>query len=1031
MTTRLLCVLAVACLSCAPSAEPQGLLATPFGTGAQVKFDAFHRPLPDIPLPNDFATRFDPGSPTGLRLNASMLAATAWEQTSRRGIDALDGWGTYAALSVGFDAPLDVLNVARRHQGDDYDFRDDAVLVVNVTPDSPDFCRPVPLDVREGNFPLVLEQQDVGLPTDPRLRTEQLVFDEANEDLNRNGRLDLGEDTDMDGVLDRGNFARDTDGRFQAMSFYERETDTLILKPVLPMREGTTYAAVLTRRLTDQAGKAVRSPFAFINHAEQTKALEPLRECLPGLGLALDDVAFTWSFTTQTVTTDYVAVRDGLYGKGPLQRLATEYPAEVSELFRLTRNLPAGQSEYLVRGSDLVAVGAELFDAAFGGIDRVAAQAMIDSYRWVDFVAVGQVVSPQFFRRTRGPHGQWGERDDEGAPYPLLPADQQVFELDPVTGAAFTRPEPLTFWLTVPKGRQGRPAPVVVLSHGYTSSKLEAMLYGGFFARLGLATVAIDAVSHGLETDAIEAQVAKALLERHGLGDLFTAVSNDRAFDQNGDGRKDVGADFWSAYLLHTRDVVKQSVMDHLQLLRMLKAFDGQHRWRYDVDRDGAVDLAGDFDGDGTVDVGGPASLHATGASLGGILSAMLGGVEPYLETTLPVAGGAGLADVGVRSTQGGVREAVNLTLLGPFITTQRKSCPSGVPCDPLAQPLELAQWVPDLNRKARLKLADFEREPNDGDTVVIRNVRTGEYRCTRVHSDPSLGRSLIGGAVSADVGDALSVEIYSGALPPRQPEGCEVSAGAVLTHVFSDLQYDVTFQGVTRTKGSPIVAFTTGFGLRRNSAELRRFMGLAQLAIESADPVNFAPFYERWLLEYGTGETVRTRAMVIPTVGDTNVPVATGIALARAAGFVELFAADPRYGKTPNRVLIDQHVIEGVERAGPFINTVGQPVLMDVDFYSRGAVADDFFDVPRLDPPLRLQAVSEKLGGWRGLMLPMSSPTGKHGFDPPKPGAVWDLGSFMFGAMSRYMSTDGRELNLEACNADFSCAYFPQTPPN
>ena len=71
--------LSAACLS----NEPRGIgRAAPAST--TVKFDFFHRPLPDIPLPNDIATRADPTSATGLRLNASLLAPTSFEATLRR-----------------------------------------------------------------------------------------------------------------------------------------------------------------------------------------------------------------------------------------------------------------------------------------------------------------------------------------------------------------------------------------------------------------------------------------------------------------------------------------------------------------------------------------------------------------------------------------------------------------------------------------------------------------------------------------------------------------------------------------------------------------------------------------------------------------------------------------------------------------------------------------------------------------------------------------------------------------------------------
>jgi hypothetical protein len=1030
-----------ALLACAPAAAPDGLAPTPAGSGAMVKFDVYQRPLPEIPLPNDFATRFDPGSPTGLRVNASLVAPTQWESSTRAGLDQLDGWGTFAPLSVAFTEPLDVLNIMRRHIGDDYDFSDDAVYLVDVSPDSPDFCQPVPLDMGNGNFPLVLENQDFGLSTDTRLRTQQLVFDEFNEDVNGNGQLDLGEDTDMDGVLDRGNFARDTDGPFQAMSFYERETNTLIMKPLMPLRENTVYAAVLTRRLVDESGRPVRSPFDYINHTQQTKALAPLKQCLGGLGLALDDVSFTWSFTTQSITRDYKVVRDGLSGLGPMSRLQTDYPAKLSNIFRARRNLPVGQSGYILASNDIDVLVQHVLAAFSGGVPSASRQAIIDSYQYVDYAVIGQFQSPQFFRRTARADGQYsldpealptGSKAGSGALLrdasgnlvdPPLPLYDQIFQLDPLTGDAFVRPETVTFWLSVPKGRHGKPAPVIILGHGYTSTKTEAVNYAGYFAKMGFATLAIDCPSHGLALDDTDVQLARGEAQQLGYDGFVDAlVLNDRAVDLNGDGLKDSGADFWTSYVLHTRDMVRQSAIDYMVLTRLLKSFDGRTRWEYDVNRDGTPELAGDFDGDGTVDVGGDAAIHMLGGSLGGIMSAMVGGVDPNVDTVLPVSGGAGLSDIGVRSIQGGVKQAVNWRMFGPYLATQR---------DPMTQKLQLAEWVPDLNHEARLHVADFAVEPQEGDTVILRNLKTQEYRCTRVHSDPGIGTALIGAAVSSDQGDPLKLEIYSGPLPAQTPQGCRVPAGVSPTQTFDTLGVDVTYQAVTYKAGTPLIAFTDGFGLRRASPETRRFMGLAQLGLEAGDPVNVAPFYERWLLKYGTGEEVATRAMIINSIGDMNVPMATGVQIARAAGYVELFQKDPRYGKTDNQVLIDSHAIEAVERAGPYTNSMGQPVLMDVDFYAQVTGVDDMFDVPRLSPPLRLQGLSDKLGGWRGMMLPMSVPTGRHGLPLPDPSAHWDIGGFMFGTMGHYMQTDGTAFVLQACNTDFSCDYFPKAPPN
>ena len=67
-----------------------------------------HKPLPEIPLPNDFATVVDPSSPTGHRINVSTAAATRWETETRKSIDRLDGWGTFMPVTVAFEKPLDV-----------------------------------------------------------------------------------------------------------------------------------------------------------------------------------------------------------------------------------------------------------------------------------------------------------------------------------------------------------------------------------------------------------------------------------------------------------------------------------------------------------------------------------------------------------------------------------------------------------------------------------------------------------------------------------------------------------------------------------------------------------------------------------------------------------------------------------------------------------------------------------------------------------------------------------------------------------
>ncbi len=998
--------------SCAPS-EGKGLALTQPGTGAQVRFDMYARPLPDIPLPNDFATRYDPSAPNKRRINASMVATTEWERSTRASIDDLDGWGTYQSITVGFEKPLDVHNVLRRHQGDDYDPRDDAAYLLDITRDSPDFCQFVPLDLGEGNFPLTLERPDY-FPNDSHNDSDQLVFEDREEDVNRNGKLDLGEDLDMDGVLDHPNTLFPGDTKLNVLPFYERETNTLIMKPVMPLRESTTYAVVLTRRLLDEDGRPVRSPFDYVNHTQQTQALEPVLDCLPKYGLAREDVAFTWSYTTQSITREFKAVRDGLYGHGSLARLSTEFPAQIKQLYRL-QTLPEGSTAnaYIVTSERFRDAAIEVLKA-LEGRSTLTPQMLnvIDHHKFIDYHVIFSFTSPQFFPRV----------DAEKKPLPLY---KQVMKIDPLTGDAFTRPEDVIVYVTIPKNRRG-PAPAVILGHGYTGGKYDPLIYGGFFARVGLASIGMDNVSHGLGLDPVLLEVARGLLRGKNLEPMYKGlVQDDRAADQNADGIKDPGADFWTSYITHTRDVVRQTSIDYAQLVRILRGFNGVQTWNYDNNRDQKNDLAGDFDGDGVLDIGGTAPIHISGGSLGGIMSALMAGAEPQLDTSVPISGGAGLPDIGIRSTQGGVGEAVNLRMMGPLLITLKNT----------EGKMELWQYLPDLNKLGKAKLGVVTATLKEGDTAVVTNLRSGEHRCGRV-----MANQLLRVAVSSDEGDPLRLDVFDGALPPAPRDGCVVPKDTTPYWTFDKLGVEVKWYagkadaGVVATTldaGTELRALGDGFGLRRQTPEMRRFMGLAQLAIERGDPVNWVPYSDRWNLTYATGEKVETNLLIVNTVGDMKVPVATGAAVARAAGMIELRQRDPRWDKTPNRVLIDNGVVEAVERTGRFKSSRGVPTLVDVEHFSSVTGANDGFDVPRLNPPLRLVGPNPRLGGYSGVVFPMVKPEGTHGFDLPNPGATWNLGAFMVNLLGRFMQTSGRELKFDTCLPNSSCTWLPPIPAN
>lgn len=985
-------------LGCAEPA-PQGLFAAEEGPGPHVVFDVHRTPLPEIPLPNNFATRVDGNSPTLLRVNASIqVAPTEWERETRAALDELSGWGTLAPITVAFSEPLDLDDLVSRHQ-EPAEVGDDALYVVDVTEGSPDFCNPQLYDLGQGHFPTIQDRPEY-YPDEPHASFEQLLYEQENEDLNGNGTLDPGEDTDMDGVLDRPNVLHEGDGRFDVISFYERETNTLIAKPLYPLREKTRYAVVLTKRLRGVDGNPVRSPFGAINHAEQTRALEPLLGCLPGLGLAIEDVAFTWLFTTQSTTEHYVAIREGIYGRGALANLATEFPPGPAILENVRVQESKTTNTKIVPGAQFLQFGSQLFTMYAGSEMSGTREVLEDSLKFVDFYASGALSTPQFFPRE----------DADGAPLPIY---KQRWKVNPATGEAFVRPENVPFLMAVPRDRNG-PAPVVIFEHGHTSSKLDMLLLAGPFSRFGLATISIDSAGHGLGLGATEQLAVTEMVKPYGLEPMAKALLKGRTVDFTGDGIGDSGADFFTSHVIHSRDMIRQTAVDLMQLVRTLRSFDGVRRWEFDVNRDGEPDLAGDFDGDGKVDVGGSAPIYVSGASLGGILASLVGGIEPEIDAIVPILPGGQLSEIGVRASLGQVRDAMVLRLLGPLLLAHPDK--DGVPT--------LYQMVPQGVRGTEVEVAKLPAALTPGKIAVVRNLKTQEWRCARVQPNGHLRV-----AVSSDLGDPLRFEVYDNELPSRPREGCETE-GETPAWTLESFGKDVSFAGRSYAAGSPLAAILEGSGFRRGSPELRRMVGLGQVGLETADPGNFAPFYEQTrTFAYPDGSTVATRSLMVLMTGDSGVPVAAGAALLRAAGHLNYRTEDPRYGKSQQKVLIDTGYVEGVERTGRHINSVGKAVLMDVDSLKDLTSADDGFNIPRLTPPIRLVRKSDKLGGTVGALFPIMSEIGDHSFPVPDPSKPFDLGTLLINIFADYLSTGGERVALEPCMERSNCDWIKPIP--
>ena len=1070
MTRRLLflslCVLA----GCRSGQPIEGLAPARDTGGPRIAFDLTRKPLPEMPFPNDLAARPDPNSPTGLRVNSSLAAPSQLEQRTRVLLDQLDGFGTFAPITVSFDADLDVLDLFARQN--DADPANDGVYLVQI-----DNGHVWPLDFGAGHFPYVLADPGRYFPNDPFAQHRNLLFPDCGAGANV--------------LVPPGPACDDSDPRHQVdqlLPFYERSTQTLIVRPVLPLAQEKRYAVILTSHVRDAQGRAVVPPGSGINHPAQTGELAPVLGLLPA-GVRLQDIAYTWAFTTQSTTRDLETIQIGLRRAGPLNAIGLQYraattPDPITGLgTTLLTVLPERDAfplndkrAYILPASELASVLSDPAVAPLVAPDAATLSALLETFRYIDYFVSASFVSPNFI---------------------AVPADAPqdgTFQLDLASGQAHTDPEVVTFLLAVPKSNGGHvpPFPTVLTGHGYTGSRsTDLFAFAGTFAKYGLATISIDAYGHGLERTAF-APVAQALAG-HGLQRFATALLATRARDLDNDGIRDPGGDFFSSDAFHTRDAVRQSVVDWMMLVRILRTFDGTNGIAQ-----GSLSsfiqfaVAGDFNGDGKPDVAGPAvwpvdirnpaggtffpagavnpgsDLFAFGVSLGGILAGVLPAVEPAVKAAAPVSGGAGLSDVAVRSQLVPVIDSVILGTLGPLFTTcdfdfaAQRCAPGQAGTAPT-----LVMVVQDVNRERELPVASLALAR--GDRVTLTNLDRDAATCERDHACATATADANGKmrvAVTAD-GPLLSVQRVTQASGPDQVTATVLQRGDRLRvsvvrgtggepRNIDAFDFPVSFFGVAYKTGDPLSAPATGWGYERNTPEFRRLVGLSQAILEPGDPVSYAPHWSTNLLAIRNG--VPAPALVVGTVGDTSVPVSTAIAMARAAGLVEMTQPDPAYGIPMDQVLIRAGVVEGIANLNRLADPTSGPlaalgaqhlscsgadcsgdVLVDPTSYGFDPAngVNDGLNAPRLNPPLRGQltrpvTLADGTQATSALLLPYLSRAGQHGFKNPQPAKPFDMDQFLANLIGRWFETRGRELHFEPCQAKEppDCRWIPAPPP-
>jgi len=336
------------------------------------------------------------------------------------------------------------------------------------------------------------------------------------------------------------------------------------------------------------------------------------------------------------------------------------------------------------------------------------------------------------------------------------------------------------------------------------------------------------------------------------------------------------------------------------------------------------------------------------------------------------------------------------------------------------------------VNEPVRIPIATLPELPTEG-TVIVENLDSGEVEEGHI---PLNGRFRIPIATDAPSGGekrllaGLPLEGYDPEARTVIPDNAglgdrlriTIERPGVVDLVIDTFATEVTHEAITMEAGSPLVAASSGSGLTRQTPRLRRLIQVLAMAAEVGDPIAYAPrWFDRPLESLGG---VPRNVLMLPTVGDDVVPIATGVALARAAGLIEMQEVDERYGTTVDRWLVDQDVVHGYEELGPWRDKRDRPVLFDPEDVDDGR---DGTQAPS-DAPLR--SFVDTASGTSGVRIVYGDKEGSHGWDLPDPNAPFDVGLYTTMQAGWYLATRGQELRDHPCFATADCAFWRELPP-
>ncbi|TCO41358.1 Ig-like domain-containing protein [Dokdonella fugitiva] len=355
-----------------------------------------------------------------------------------------------------------------------------------------------------------------------------------------------------------------------ALSPSDASHKTLAIVPTAPLKQRTSYMAVLTNGIKDAAGNEIRGTLTYLlstspralcagGHSTnpalsdaQACQLEPLRQlnssqaaAAAAAGVPAGQIALSWVATTQSITPTMQA------------------------LTAITQASPPAATHVAPTGKTLADLGL--------GLPPVA-----DIY--IGTISLPYYLSAPSASNPTAPltgfwHANAGAYIEQCAGFGLDPTSTNLTACNPVPAATTTETVPLL--MTYPNAHSGRtmPAggwPLVIFQHGVTRNRTDMFAVAGTLAAQGFAVVAIDLPLHGLTSTSNPFYVGNT---------PFGAIAHERTFDldlsNNATGAPgpDGAIDPSGSYminltsLLTSRDNLRQGEADLLQLAHAASTF--------------------------------------------------------------------------------------------------------------------------------------------------------------------------------------------------------------------------------------------------------------------------------------------------------------------------------------------------------------------------------------------------------------------------------------------------------------------------